>query len=431
MKGLLKNEISLFFNRRNLFIIILYFLILILFVQFVFVPNYNSYYEDQYNKISAIKKPLETVSNYREIEISNNISEIQDINMKMFMAAPDRQKNLKKKIERLEEKNEEIEKNNEPTKTIVSNLGMLESAYKKPQANYALIEESWKEIDDYLDYLVSNKIELNTEGLFLEDGRDWNNRKLLRDADADINFTYELNEEYPSSIRTTYKFLNGKNWYFPAIITVILVFLNYDLWSMEFDEKEGKIIYTIPFSKKAIFRSRFFTRLCLNILVILAGLLFAFIYSAFRYGIGPNFHVIINSNVLDTMFKISTDLQNLWKTDIPIKMSTYIGYSLVLLVFFIIFIFSIINFISLAFKNSSISIISGLALVGILINVDLVKIKNPFSFYRVDDILMNGTTVGPGVIAPTNMGFGYYISVLLLVSSVLSIISEIIFRSSN
>lgn len=431
MKGLLKNEISLFFNRRNLFIIILYFLILILFVQFVFVPNYNSYYEDQYNKISAIKKPLETVSNYREIEISNNISEIQDINMKMFMAAPDRQKNLKKKIERLEEKNEEIEKNNEPTKTIVSNLGMLESAYKKPQANYALIEESWKEIDDYLDYLVSNKIELNTEGLFLEDGRDWNNRKLLRDADADINFTYELNEEYPSSIRTTYKFLNGKNWYFPAIITVILVFLNYDLWSMEFDEKEGKIIYTIPFSKKAIFRSRFFTRLCLNILVILAGLLFAFIYSAFRYGIGPNFHVIINSNVLDTMFKISTDLQNLWKTDIPIKMSTYIVYSLVLLVFFIIFIFSIINFISLAFKNSSISIISGLALVGILINVDLVKIKNPFSFYRVDDILMNGTTVGPGVIAPTNMGFGYYISVLLLVSSVLSIISEIIFRSSN
>ncbi|WP_054252558.1 ABC transporter permease [Neofamilia massiliensis] len=431
MKGLLKNEISLFFNRRNLFIIILYFLILILFVQFVFVPNYNSYYEDQYNKISTIKKPLEAVSNYREIEISNNFLEIQDINMKMFMAGPDRQKNLKKKLERLEEEIEELEKNNEPLNQIVSNLGMLESAYKEPKTNYALIEDSWQEIDDYLDYLVSNDVDLNTGGLFLEDARDWNKRKLLRDADADINFTYELNEEYPSSIRTTYNFLNGKNWYFAGLIVIILVFLNYDLWSMEFDEKEGKIIYTIPFSKKAIFRSRLFTRLCLNILVILAGLLIAFIYSAFRFGIGPNFHVIINSNVVDTMFRISTDLQNLWKTDIPIKMSTYIGYSLVLVVFFIIFIFSIINFISLAFKNSSISIISGLALVGTLINVDLVKIKNPFSFYRVDDILMNGTSIAPSVIAPTNMGLGYYIVVLLLASFVLSIISEVIFRASN
>lgn len=288
MKNLVKNERKLFFSKKNIILSIALALIMLFMYKSYTVKNYKNYIPnlrfENSQRLDFSQLVIEEMQ-VRQAQLKKYIEDVED------MRRP-KEKDLEN-VEKWKKEIEDIEVDRKKWSVINSNLGLLDLFLNEEKPNLSSIEEVWQDIDHYLDTEVyEKKFKSQYSGIYLDDGRYWNSRKVLRDANAD--FLYKHHEAYPSGLKAVSDIFSGENGAFIGIFIIFIVLANFDGWTNDFEENEGKIILTLPYEKKTIYYTRFFTRFFWTLILILASIFFVFIVASIKYGVGPNRYILLN-----------------------------------------------------------------------------------------------------------------------------------------
>lgn len=418
MKTLAKNERKLFFSKKNLVLSIILFVLMVFMYKSYTVKNYKYYignlnYENS-QRLENSKLIVEEMK-VRQKSLKKLIEDAEEIEHP-------KEKDLEN-IEKWKKEIDEIEEDRNKWSVINSNLGLLDLFLNEERPNLSSIEEVWVDIDHFLDTEVYEKeFKSQYPGLYLKDGRYWNRRKLLREANQDI--PYKHHEAYPSGLKAVFDIVAGENMRYMAILVMFIVLANFDGWTNDFEENEGKIILTLPYEKRTLYYTRFFSRFLCTLGLILLSILIVFILASIKYGVGPNRMVLINELTIKNPFVFYTDIHWAWQHDIPVTLSKYISYAFLVFILFIFFIYSLTNLISILIRDG-VGILAGGILFTVLVAVvDYLKYSNLFSYYKVQDMIY----MIPYYQHDWFWGIGLYSSILLIASLVSAYLGKVKFK---
>lgn len=418
MKNLIKNEFRLFFGKKNIIISIFLILIMVLFYSDFTVNSYKNYYINE--KVNVSSKLKNTSINVDEIQI--RIDSLKELVESVKEIEHPREKDVKNR-DKWTKESDDLNLELQRWKSLTSKLDLLDVMYENPTQYLGTINDTWKDIDDYIDKEIYEKnFKGSRNGLYLNDGRDWNSRKVLRKANAKIPLY--INPEYPSGLKSVSNILSGENEIYIALFIFFIILANYDGWTNDFENNEGKIILTLPYRKSSIYFTRFFVRFLCSLGVIFFSILIVFAIASLKYGIGPNMKVLINELTIKNPFIFHTYRPLVWEYDVPVTLSKYILFSMFVFIFFILFIYSTINFVSILLRDD-IGILSvGIILLLFVTITPYLKYSNIFSYYKVQDMIFMVPYYGYDWF----WGIGLYTLVLALASFIVSIIGNIFFK---
>ncbi|MDR7856494.1 ABC transporter permease subunit [Tissierella sp.] len=340
MTGLIKNEIKLFFSRKNIILLILSCIIVILI--------FRTTYERQYHKYSQ----------QRLQELSNEID-----NAAVWSARYTR------RLERLKEefpghiKTPEAELVDQAWKDHLRNLTTLSFLWKEPVENKEKIIRVEERLDENLIEVNKMQIETGDTRLYRDIERDWNKRMILLAKYKDSGLELDINPLKPTAMYLLDDSINGRS-YISVLIIALVVLLNFDIWSKDFDNETLRLIFTLPFSKTKVFNTRFITRFILTLFLVTIPIIILCSFGFHKYGSGIYRFKIINSQALYTFGRFASDNEIMQAYDIVTSVSKLAIFSGFIFVLFLFFIYAIVNFVSYISKNQQISIL--LSMVGIV-----------------------------------------------------------------
>lgn len=340
MTGLVKNEIKMFFSRKNIILFIISCIIVIIIFRITYERQYQKYPQQRLQ------------------ELSNEID-----NATVWSARYTR------RLERLKEefpghiKTPEAELIDQAWKDHLRNLTTLSFLWKGPVENKEKIIRVEERLDENLIEVNKMQIETGVTRLYRDTERDWNKRMLLLDKYKDSGLELEVNPLKPTVMYLLNDSINGRS-YISLLIIGLVVLLNYDIWSKDFDNETLRLIFTLPYSKTAIFNIRFITRLILSLFFVSIPIIILCYLSFHKYGLGKYSFIIINSQALYTFGSFVTANEIMQPYDIVISIGKLVLYSGLIFLLFLLLVYSIVNFVSYASKNQQISIL--LSMVGIV-----------------------------------------------------------------
>lgn len=245
--------------------------------------------------------------------------------------------------------------------------------------------------------------------LLRDDFRSINNRIDLYEYYNTKGKTIKLNQEEPT-LMYLLKDLCGNSSLF-LISMIIIILLNADIWSYEFDKNAYKLLFTTPFNKSTIYFSKVITHFVVTLIVIIFVLIIPCILSISLHGMGCDTFEVIDQGVVSN-FIYTTDNSSLV---VPIGIyCKYIGF---VFIGYFIMVFSLINFISYITKDILMSYFIPILLGGI-IYINCQNITSIFKFdffsYYLGNHILNGNL---------HIGLYFVIFSLLLMSIVFHIIT--------
>lgn len=419
MNGLIKNEIKLFCNMKFYISILISIISVVLIHNREILPKFEYYYEDLLNSHIYNTLPIEgAILRYNEDlkTLNNQIDESEEVDEKI-QAQLDLVSNIRVKYLKLEQY----------LKELTYNTDRLED------------EEGFNSYFEMIDDFIEEEfiIPIRQEGKFyyydgygLSSELDWASRTLIRDYISKNNV--ELSRDEITSNRVIYQFLDGSNNIYVLMIVLILVILNYDIWSRDFSETNGKILYTIPYKKSKIFFTRFFLRLFLSLLVILLPLIILFLYTSVVHKVGLNDGVLVSENLFTSSFSnnfLTEKIETLEYLELHKGIPIW-QYNIILLVFNIIwlsFLYGFINLVDLTFETSISTLIGGVFIIFNIIGISTIQNLNPFTFYNLKDILYGIERSGPYDFWVLDYNINYFILVILVLGIFMYLISKFIF----
>ncbi|MBS6195825.1 MAG: ABC transporter permease [Clostridiales bacterium] len=239
--------------------------------------------------------------------------------------------------------------------------------------------ENWEEQEEMLrklqrqqdDKLVNapDKIDPGEGTLFNSTRQEWNQRMLLHDAYEKAGVLEPVNKAEPTGAYAVYQGLDGTGIVF-LVLALLVVGWNFDIWSADFDEETGKLLYTLPFSRKRIF----FSRCLIHWGFTMAGLFLVlgalFLIGTFRFGTGLEDFQTVSMQALRGFALFSTDAAGSETADLAISMGAAVGLRLLGTLMFFTLFFAVIQFFSFAWKNSTsvvVTVVVLITLVGTLV----------------------------------------------------------------
>lgn len=330
MFGYVKNEIKLFFSKKNscLFLIVAVAMILIYHKQYI--VGYEDYTQE-------------------EKTILENHMEDTTIYVKKYQ----------NKIAYLEA--------NEPKHKKLPDLKIMGEIWKKYQASNNILDKCWddwkknedqiREVNRQLDKQLINapqEFDLGEDDLYRDTKREWNQRILLYEKYDKDGTKEDVNRKTPTGCYVLNQALEGTTPVF-LLLALLILFLNYDIWAEDFDEGTYKIIYLLPCSRRKLFYCRMLVRGGLSIAACVLEVAILFLVGTIRYGMGKKEYVIINSTVLKHIsFSIKDNI--LQHTDKAISIGTSIAIEALIAILFFSFFYSLVMMISYLTKNRLVSI---------------------------------------------------------------------------
>lgn len=173
------------------------------------------------------------------------------------------------------------------------------------------------------------------------------------------------------------------------LIIALVVLLNYNTWSKEFEEGHIKTLNTQPFDKKKIFLARTLISLLKTLLVTLLVFFLPVLIARIINGKGTDLGHAVNSLALEGLFSLNSS-KEIYKYLLAMGTSSYKTYYISLMLVYIIFLIAVINFISILLKSDFGS------LVGSIIALSLTLFQgayNPFSYFKIEGLLQGDTGI--------------------------------------
>ena len=169
----------------------------------------------------------------------------------------------------------------------------------------------------------------------------------------------------------------------------LVVLLNYNTWSKEFEEGHIKTLNTQPFDKKKIFIARTLISLLKTLIVSLLVFFLPVLIARITNGSGTDLGHAVNSLALEGLFSLNSS-KEIYKYLVAMGTSSYKTYYISLMLVYLMFLIAVINFISILLKSDFGS------LVGSIIALSLMLFQgayNPFSYFKIEELLQGDTGI--------------------------------------
>lgn len=365
----MKNEIRLFVNKR-FFIALAFALVSVFFLnQREYINHYESYYPNMQSVYKSYLIPLESAQVRYEVEIKAYKDKLQN-------SSEDEKEGIKEIISDLEKKEEKYKDLSGLVKPLSLNLKQVQDRH--------FIDKQFFVIDQYIEENFIEDIKSKgrdgyEEGFALYSELDWANRvqKRIWDQGHEDKIPYG---EITASEAVSY-LLDGSIKHYYIIAIGLILFLNYDIWSKEFSDNEGKMILTLAYKRKKVFASRFIVRLLFTLLALLLPILILFVYMSIRYR--PGFGGTVSVSALLGQWKLSNgpliaSFENLDFLAVNKIIPIWKGNLLILILFSMwsVLIFSLLSLLDLFFENGIVTILAGLVLVFVTVAAKKLSIFN-------------------------------------------------------
>ncbi len=420
----MKNEIRLFVNKR-FFIALAFALLSVFFLnQREYINHYESYYPTMQSVYKSYLIPLESAQVRYEVEIEAYKDKLQD-------SFEDEKEEIKEIISDLEKKEEKYKDLSGLVKPLSLNLKQVQDR--------DFIDKQFFVIDQYIEENFIADIKTNgregyEEGFALYSELDWANRvqKRIWDQSHEDNIPYG---EITASEAVSY-LLDGSIKHYYIIAIGLILFLNYDIWSKEFTDNEGKMILTLAYKRKKVFASRFIIRLLFTLLVLVLPILILFIYMSIRYRSGLGGTVSVSA--LLGQWKLSNgpliaSLENLdflavnkivpiWKANLLI---------LILFSMWSVLIFSLLSLLDLFFENGIVTILAGLILVFMTLAAKKLSIFNIGTYPMQYNLLYGLERQGLYNYKALSHTYEAYLLVTILTSIILYLLGSLTLRKKR
>lgn len=340
MKGLFKNEIKMFFSRKNIILIIISCIIAVL----IFQVNYERQYE---------RYPQQRLQ-----ELSEEIN-----NATVWSARYTRR--LERLIDELpgHPSTPEAKLMDQTWKSHLKNLTTLSLLWKESEENKEKIINVEQRLDESLIEVNEMKIDTGITRLYRDVERDWNKRMMLLGESKESGLKAEINPLRPTAMYLLNDSINGRS-YISLLIIVLIILFNFDIWSKDFDNETVRLIFTLPYSKTKIFNIRFITRFILSLFSVIIPILILCSIGFYKYGSGLDNFAVINSRGLHAFGSFDSANEFLQAYDMVISIGKLVMYSSLIFILFLFLTYLLTNFVSYISKNQQISIL--ISMVGIV-----------------------------------------------------------------
>lgn len=420
----MKNERRLFVNKR--FFIALAFVLLSVFFlnQREYINHYESYYPNMQSVYKSYLIPLESAQVRYEVEIEAYKDKLQN-------SSEDEKEEIKEIISDLEKKEEKYKDLSGLVKPLSLNLKQVQDR--------DFIDKQFFVIDQYIEknFIADIKAkgrEGYEEGFALYSELDWANRVQKRIWDQSHEDTIPYGE-ITASEAVSY-LLDGSIKHYYIIAIGLILFLNYDIWSKEFSDNEGKMILTLAYKRKKFFASRFIVRLLFTLLGLLLPILILFVYMSIKYR--PGFGGTVSVSAILGQWKLSngpliSSLENLdflavnkiipmWKANLLI---------LILFSMWSVLIFSLLSLLDLFFENGIVTILAGLVLVFMTVAAKKLSIFNIGTYTMQYNLLYGLEREGLYNYKALSHTYGAYLLVTIIGSTILYLLGSLVLRKKR
>lgn len=323
---MIRNEIHMFLNVKNIVVLLAAVLITVGIYQLKYIGDYHSYEKEQ-----------------QEI-ILNNQENVTTIVTK-----------YKKRIEFYEENKKDDDRLDELNQMYT--IWLFFQSYSNRMAEY------WKNGERHAEDLLalskeldtqlldaSETIDLGEDILYRGTKREWNQRMLLHQAYDKSGTVEPINEKKPTGAYVLMDALSGNTVFFLLLILLLLIW-NYDIWAGDFDDSTYKLLFTQPCGRSEIFRTRVIVHWIFSMLgcVVILGALF--LTGTLTYGIGMDEYRIINQEFLQktALFQIEQSLP--LNSDTVMKIGAVIVIEAVLAALYLTLFFLVVQFCSFLMKS--------------------------------------------------------------------------------
>ena len=327
MGNLIKNEVSMFLCRKNVICFLVGLFSILLIYQFQYMNDYKSF------------------SNTRQYELQENMKDI-DIYAKAYQVRLER---LRKEFPG-HKKTPEAELMAKVWSTYSIMTKNLQMYWKWPERYDQQIHQAERLLDDQLVPVSEQKIEVGITNLFRNTEREWKQRMLLFNAYEQEGREVPNNKAIPTGAYVINDALSGTSLVFLLLI-ILLIIWNFDSWAVEFEQSTYRVLFTLPYSRKILFLTRFFVRYLLSMIGTCILLVALFLCGALRYGVGGWANVIVNKTAIESMSFFNTDMNSLMRSDMAESIGFSISLRVILTILFFVFLVAIIQLLSLFIKN--------------------------------------------------------------------------------
>ncbi len=327
MLELIRNEIGLFFNKKN----ILLFLAGIIAI----VPLYHFHYVKAFKDYPQARL-AELQDNYKDIVIyakayQNRLERLR----KEYPGHPD---------------TEEAELMARVWNSYSSLEDTLMNDWKWPDRYQKDIREAEVMLDEQLSPVAEQKVEVGDTNLYRNTQRDWNERMLLIKAYEKSGKEIPIIRNIPSGGYVLNDGLSGVSIIFMLAVLLVLLW-NYDSWSADFEQSTCRMLFTLPYTRKRIFFVRYLVRSALSVggVILLFGELY--LCGAIRFGTGLKEYVIINTKAFSRFGFFQTGWKALMGTDKAVSIGYAAVWKAILLFVFITVLIAFVHLISFGMRN--------------------------------------------------------------------------------
>lgn len=409
---MIRNELKFCDIKKVLLAVILSAATLLYILFFQLLPNQKTVGWDELEKMKQAVIPLSAAVTHMEQEM--------DVLNKMISTAK-------------ESGDQELDSLETQKQSLQADMARYKTLYEKVneyQWNHAMREDAllqqkyWEELDELISQLFINEIKshgrvFDYQGYGVHSELDWANRVLLRlagthDGGSDANMSGIDANLYIQAVL-------GNSHLFAAASIFIIGFLNVSIWSRDFEENEGRLLLTLPYKRKVLFRTRIWVRLGVSLAVIVLPLLGVFIWMGIRYGFGMNRAVLLNRSIFTNPFTNMIAQQKMETGDflaihqvVPqwqAAMLLVVGFLLWLITIFLLF-----NLINLFLRSSLLGIFAVLVAVVGVFQSTTVMITNPLSFFLQSELLYGLQRVNTYTYRIIEPGVAGFWGLLILIS---------------
>ncbi len=385
MKELLKGELKTQFNKKGILILLVVLIVTTVFPLKKYNDSRSSLFQVQQDKAQMSKE--EAYATYLYLEDLSTDMKKRLNEMKNSSASQEDIKELEEEI-----KNIEVEKN------VVLNMefyytNMASAFYRNInsedtdiEANFMAALKAGNAINSMVfKEIYKNGIEPKSESLLYRSKiEDLYKRLILVKTKISLNEKTNIKAtglsmlDFQMSSQVSY------------LIIILVILLNYDIWSKEFEQGHIKTLITQPFKKSKIYFSRFIVSLIKTIITVLFIFSLPIIVAAISNAWGEPNANIINSLIQSTTFILARD-NKVFLNIIGVDTIKYASYYLPILFTYIIFIMSGLHFISILLKSDFGSIVGFVPVLTLMV---FENPYNPFCYFRIDGLLLGEIGIG-------------------------------------
>lgn len=239
-------------------------------------------------------------------------------------------------------------------------------------------------MDENAKRFVEAGIEPDAQNIFRYSYQTLQNREELRKVYQKNNVVQKVNPYIPEGMYVLHAALSGEGSII-IILFVLLLLLNFNIWSYDFETQAYRLLFTQPYSKHKIYFTRCLINIIMNLMFLIGFFLILFMIASVQYGIGGSDFTYIQQEAVQMHLyagKEGTALYRQITTILPLQVTILICYTICYLL--------CVQMISFFTRKSEISFMVSCVLLVLLISCIETEPIQIIGYFQTMTVLQGG-----------------------------------------